>query len=200
MANHTKKHGMTGTKVFDAWVNIKQRTCNPNMRAWKRYGGRGIKVCDEWKNDFIAFFNHVGNPPFDRAQIDRINNDGHYEPGNVRWATPKQNARNKGDNRIMTYNGKTATMAEHCEDLGLSEHVILGRMFHGHTFDEAIKIKPRPRSKKKVYEFRGEFMTPSAISKACGFEHSLVGRRLKLGWTMEQATTIQAKLGQKIVK
>jgi hypothetical protein len=198
MANFNKKHGMTGTKVFDVWVNIKQRTCNPKMRAWKRYGGRGITVCEAWKNDFQAFYDYVGDIPFDRAQIDRINNDGNYEPGNVRWVTAKQNARNKGDNRIMEYKGKTATMAEHCDDLGLSEHLVLSRMFHGHTFEEAIKIPHRARSKKKLYEYKGQMLTPSKISELSGFEHSLVGRRLKLGWTMEEATTIPPRLGQKL--
>jgi hypothetical protein len=73
---------------------MKKRCANPNEAAWPNYGGRGIKVCDRWRNSFEAFYADVGDPPEPGLTLDRINNDGDYEPGNVRWATRAQQANN----------------------------------------------------------------------------------------------------------
>lgn len=88
------KHGMRKTPEFEAWHAMKGRCLNPKNPAFRYYGGRGITICEEWKNDFLAFYNHIGERPDSKLSIDRINNDGNYEPGNVRWATAKQQANN----------------------------------------------------------------------------------------------------------
>lgn len=82
-----KKHGMRGAPEYDSWCRMIQRCTNKNGNRWENYGGRGITVCPEWRNDFAAFFAHVGSKPSPKHSLDRINNDGNYEPGNVRWAT-----------------------------------------------------------------------------------------------------------------
>jgi hypothetical protein len=76
-------------------MSMKDRCCNPNNKYWNRYGGRGIKVCDEWINDFARFLSEVGEKPAPEYSIDRIDNDGGYEPGNVRWASPSEQGRNR---------------------------------------------------------------------------------------------------------
>lgn len=79
------KHMMSHDKVYTAWSNMKQRCTNPKKPEWKNYGGRGIGVCKEWLESFQAFYDYIGDVP-DGLTLDRVDNDGNYEPGNVRWA------------------------------------------------------------------------------------------------------------------
>lgn len=79
--------GKKETPEYRCWRHLRQRCHDPNHRDYANYGGRGIRVCDEWRASFSAFVAHVGARPSREHSIDRINNDGNYEPGNVRWAT-----------------------------------------------------------------------------------------------------------------
>lgn len=88
-------HGRYGTLEYKSWQSMKERCFNPNNKKWEDYGGRGIKVCDEWINSFENFFNYMGERP-KGTTLDRYpNNDGNYEPGNCRWATIEEQNRNK---------------------------------------------------------------------------------------------------------
>jgi hypothetical protein len=93
------KHGMTGTKEYKAWTNMKRRCSDPTTHNWHRYGGRGIKVCAEWTSSFESFYDHLGPAPSSAHSIGRIDNDADYEPGNVEWQTAKQQANNRGSNQ-----------------------------------------------------------------------------------------------------
>lgn len=91
-------HGMSHENIFFVWNSMLQRCFNPHNKSFSRYGGRGIIVCDEWKNDFQSFYDYVSKlPHFCEAgySLDRINNDGNYEPDNVRWATSIEQANNR---------------------------------------------------------------------------------------------------------
>lgn len=103
------KHGQAGkndgsrkrSKVYGAWEAMKSRCYNHNFHYFWRYGGRGIKVCEEWKNDFAAFYKYIGDPPSPQHTLDRYpNRDGNYEPGNVRWATPLEQVVNR-DGKVL---------------------------------------------------------------------------------------------------
>lgn len=88
-------HGMRGTKEYGAWTGMKERCMNPRSKDYPRYGGRGITVYEGWVDSFENFFDHIGPSPTPAHQVDRINNEKGYMPGNVRWATPRRQARNR---------------------------------------------------------------------------------------------------------
>lgn len=90
----TTTHGMTNTPEYRAWKDLKKRCNNKNIPCFHRYGGRGISVCEEWASSFMAFYDHIGPRPGKNYSVDRIDNDGNYEPGNVRWATRKEQVEN----------------------------------------------------------------------------------------------------------
>lgn len=109
---------MSDDKIYRTWADIKQRCCNLNNPGYKNYGGRGITMHEPWVHDFQAFYDyvstleHYGESDY---SLDRIENDGNYEPGNLRWATQSEQNRNKRTNIIVEYNGEKMCLAEAAE-------------------------------------------------------------------------------------
>jgi hypothetical protein len=91
---HTK-HGFSHTPEYNAWINMKLRCTSPKCKYYKDYGGRGIQVCERWRESFENFLSDMGKKPSPELSIDRINNDGNYEPGNCRWATKIEQTNNR---------------------------------------------------------------------------------------------------------
>jgi hypothetical protein len=112
---------------YGSWVRLKQRCLNPRNRKWKDYGGRGIKVCDRWRNSFEAFLADMGRRP-PGLTIDRINNDGDYEPSNCRWATPKEQARNRRNAALILVDGCNMTLTEAATTLGITVSAVRWRL------------------------------------------------------------------------
>lgn len=94
----TERHGMSRTPEYRAWEGMKRRCGDGTWYNHRNYSGRGIRVCENWLRSFTSFYNHIGKRPGKGYSIDRINNDGDYEPGNVRWATSKEQNNNKRSN------------------------------------------------------------------------------------------------------
>jgi excisionase family DNA binding protein len=114
-----QRHRMTYSAEYRAWKHAKERCFNPNARGYARYGGRGITMCPEWVHDFTAFFAHIGPRPAKGLLLDRIDNDRHYEVGNVRWATPLVSGRNHG------YPPTHARLPRPSGTIGVSEAAVL---------------------------------------------------------------------------
>lgn len=102
-----EKHGMYGTTVYLAWINMIQRCHNKKSTEYARYGLRGIIVCSEWRSSFIDFYDHVGDKPHSSYSLDRKDYNGDYEPGNVRWASKREQSINQrmGKNNTSGYRG-----------------------------------------------------------------------------------------------
>lgn len=121
MAKKKIKHGKCNTRLYKIYYKIINRCYNKNMNRYSDWGGRGIVVCDEWLNDFMNFYNWAINNGYqDNLSIDRVNNDGNYEPSNCRWITNKEQSNNRRSNITITYNGKTQTLKQWAENLKVS--------------------------------------------------------------------------------
>lgn len=121
-------HGMSGTLIYDVWCAIRKRCENPNDPGWKNYGGRGITVCDRWKQ-FSNFYADVGDPPADGMELDRIDNERGYELNNVRWTTRTINQRNRRTNRVLTLNGESHALSEWSELRGMKVITLWQRIY-----------------------------------------------------------------------
>ena len=138
LGNFNRTHGMSGTPEYRIWKGLLARCLNPSHKNFAHYGGRGIRVCDRWQNEFSAFFEDLGVRPTPKHSLDRINNDGNYEPGNCRWATSKGQASNRRDTRMLTLNGETMCAADWSRRLGIGGTTILSRVNRGWSDADAL--------------------------------------------------------------
>lgn len=124
----TITHRKTGTPEYLAWINIKRRCYNKNNASYPAYGGRGIVMCERWKNDFLAFLEDMGKRPTEQHSLDRIDVNGNYEPDNCRWALDNIQYNNKRNNVLLTHNGKTQTMSQWAKELGINNDTLWRRI------------------------------------------------------------------------
>ena len=149
------KHNKHNTRLYHIWNGMKQRCNNPNTIKYQNYGGRGIKVCKEWQNDFIAFYNWAIENGYDETKsrkeqsIDRINVNGNYEPNNCRWVTQSENCRNRNNNVYLTKNGITKTIVVWCEEFNLNQKLVSHRAKIYNNVDEILSKENLLRKKHK---------------------------------------------------
>jgi len=152
----TRKHGFFAANckigvpkagsTYHSWRNMMRRCYDPRNPSYLNYGGRGIRVCDQWRNDFKRFVNDVGDRPIGKT-LDRIDNDKNYQPGNVRWATAKEQARHRRNNRVVVVEGIAAPVTQHCERYGIGSTKAYLRLDAGWTPDNAFLVPDQSRSK-----------------------------------------------------
>jgi hypothetical protein len=131
--------------VYHIWLSMRDRCRNPNATGYDRYGGRGIRVCDRW-DSFMAFKIDVGTRPTPKHTLDRINNDGNYEPGNVRWATMAEQRRNARDSRRFEISGRTQNMEDWAAEYGISVPTLIKRLRRGMPILDALSTPSRRAS------------------------------------------------------
>lgn len=148
-AERFSTHGLGKSREYKSWAHIVRRCTNPNNPAFADYGGRGITVCDEWRHNFQTFYDHVSVLPHSGEKgysIDRIFNNGNYEPGNVKWSTAKEQSRNTRANVMLTHNDKIQCVADWAKELDIPSAVLHKRLLRGWSAQKTLAT-PRGASK-----------------------------------------------------
>ena len=173
------------TDEYRAWQEMKKRCNNPNVKAYKYYGARGIKVCDRWLNSFENFYTDLGPKPSKDHSLDRKDSNGNYEPDNCRWATKIEQMNNTSLNRLVEYNGKTQTFAQWSRELNFDYDLVELRMRrNGWSFEKATTT---PKRCNKI-EFDGKSLTLPEWSKELGIDYKALYHRLYgMKWSIEKS-------------
>ncbi len=135
-------HGKTGSRTYICWQAMKRRCSLETCRQWKFYGGRGIKVCERWQS-FENFLADMGEKPTGLT-LDRIDNNGDYEPSNCRWVSQSQNCRNRRNNRLLTLNGETLSVAGWADKLNIPQGRIMNRVRRGWPAERILAVADVP--------------------------------------------------------
>lgn len=181
------RHGRSGSSIHNIWMNMRQRCRNPKNKRYWEYGGRGITVCDRWQI-FENFLADMGERPSLKHSLDRINCNGNYEPGNVRWATATQQANNTRWNHQILYDGRVQTMAEWGREIGIDPQLICCRIERGWTEEMALEIQPVP-TKLRLVSHAGETLTVAEWARRTGLPSRTIADRLNRGWSTTDALT-----------
>lgn len=145
LIERSTKHNQRHTKLYEVWKTMKQRCSNPNHISYHNYGGRGIIVCDEWKNNYQAFYEwSIKNGYKEGLSIDRINNDGNYEPSNCRWADRFTQNNNTRQNKPITINGVTKTIHQWANEYNIPVNLVRNRIYNLHW--DIVKALTTPKN------------------------------------------------------
>lgn len=141
--HHNTPRGMSKSRLYHIWCAIRRRCSDPKNNRYHIYGGRGIRVCDEWQHDFAAFLDwSLSNGYSDALTIDRIDVNGNYEPSNCRWITHKAQCYNTRSNRLFSLNGKSQTLQEWASELGISYRTLVYRIYRARWSTEKALTTP----------------------------------------------------------
>lgn len=154
------KHNLSHTRIYSILKGMKGRCLNPKNKDYAKYGGRGIKICDEWldpKNGVLNFFNWAkANGYADNLSIDRINVNGNYSPNNCRWASIKEQSNNTRFNHFLTYKGETKTIKQWSELFGIEKNALRGRIVRGWSIEDALNIPTNSQTKLSLRKITQE--------------------------------------------
>ena len=191
--NYRHGHAYEGrkTRTYRIWAGVIQRCTNPNTEASKYYADRGISICARWRV-FKNFLEDMGECPGPGYSIDRFpDRKGNYEPGNVRWATGKEQQRNRDDRKLYDYHGELYLICELAELSGLPFATLQARITrYGWSVIEAVEMPVRAAAK---YTHAGVSMTLDEWAKHIGRPRKFLEKRLRLKWSFESAITRPSK-------
>ncbi|MBO5143013.1 MAG: hypothetical protein J6C46_08530 [Clostridia bacterium] len=145
------KHGLSKTRLHRIWHSMYCRCYYPSTNQYKNYGGKGIKVCEEWKHieGFINFYNWAMNNGYEEnLTLDRIDNNKNYCPLNCRWISLKEQSNHRTNNVYYTFNGETKTSKQWCEVYGVSQTTLLDRLKRGWNLEQALTISTKGNHRK----------------------------------------------------
>lgn len=175
---------------YFAWGNMIQRCTNPNRPGYHLYGGRGITVCQRWRESFENFLADMGSRPSDSHSLERLNNELGYSPSNCVWATPKEQSDNRRCNVTFDYNGKVQTQTDLARAAGISVATLHLRLKAGVPLEEALQSDRRG---VKRYSYNGANLTIKELVEISGLSRRQLHYRLNaLGMSVEEALTKKA--------
>lgn len=187
-----RTHHMTGSRLYGVWSNMKTRCYNKSNRAYKDYGGRGIKICDEWL-DFENFYNwaiangYDENAEHGECTIERADVNGDYDPSNCRFITIEEQAANKRSNVILNFNGKSQTLAQWSRETGIDQDTLSARLKRGYSVEDALT------KSTDIYKYYATFNgITKPVKEWCeemGMPYKTVAYRVKHGMKPEEALT-----------
>ncbi len=134
-------HGRSFTTEYRSWSNMRSRCYNPNSINYHIYGGRGIRVCNEWLHSFNNFLHDMGTKPDISYSIDRINVNGNYTPKNCKWSSDIEQANNKRSCHLLTYNGKTQNVTQWAQELDINRRTLFARIRYGWEIDRILSTR-----------------------------------------------------------
>lgn len=176
-----KTHGMRYSRLYNIWTQMNQRCVNQNLEHYSNYGGRGISVCDEWK-EFEVFVEWAKRNGYkDGLTIDRIDVDGNYEPGNCKWSTDVEQQRNKRNSRYVTINGETKTVAEWAEISEVPYKTLQRRIYKGCKEENLLAPVGTIFDHKYLIKINNVEKTINSWAKEAGLPFSTIKRRYERG-------------------
>jgi hypothetical protein len=210
----TTTHGLTNSVHYSRWHNMIDRCENTENHSYSRYGGRGIKVCEKW-HDLKNFVADLPDGYEDGLEMDRVNNEGDYEPNNIRWVSKSKNCDNRCTGNIIEFNGKKQSLTRWAEEMGIRWESLYARIYISKwAIEKALtakkmslseagsrgcavrwnghiaKKKPLPRVFKTI-NFEGKQVTMSELSKITGITVKLLRKRIfERKWSIEKATSV----------
>ena len=191
-SNSTRRtHGMSRTSEHNTWKQIKQRCSNPNHKAFSRYGGKGITMCERWES-FENFYADMGPKPTASHSVDRIDGSKGYSKDNCRWATPKEQSQNRDFVRMITFQGETLCLTDWAEKVGIDFKTLHSRLTCGWS-EELALTTPIQKQNTDLVTFKGETLCLKELASKSGINYNAVHKRIKRGWSVERALTEPVK-------
>ena len=141
-----KIHGKSGDRYYENWCKLKERCYNTHSKDYQNYGGRGIYICRRWRKSFESFYKDMGEKPSKNHTLERINNNGPYAPWNCRWATRKQQSRNKRNNVLISFKGESMCASDWAERLGMNISTLKSRLFKNWSIEKALTTPVRGKN------------------------------------------------------
>lgn len=178
------------TTEYRSWCHMKTRCYNSAIEAYPNYGGRGIKVCDRWRNSFTNFLADMGPKPSPKHSLDREDNHGNYEPGNCKWSTRAEQSNNRRNNQYITAFGQTKNIAQWSRDLDIDIRNISRRLQKGYPPEDCLSQKPfksgtKPLSRGRLITAFGKTNTVVGWAKEIGKPVGTIYQRISLGYSPE---------------
>lgn len=205
MSETRSTHGMSKERIYSEYIGIKKRCLNKNSSGYKKYGNRGITICEEWlgENGFINFYEWAMSHGYrDDLTIERIDVNGNYCPENCKWITAKEQANNKRNTLRLEYNGETHTTLEWEEITGITSGTIRQRLWNGWSVERALTVPMKKfgkRSAKLVLEHNGQRHTVVEWSNITGISSATIRKRLNAGWSESESVSIPPQKRRKNV-